>query len=306
MRIHIVLLYTFLRSKSIKLTFLYEKEIPSSVNDFYLNYLQNLISKYNDIFIQEQIRLHLDDLIPFNEYININKYYNLIDLAGTDDIEERFNELRKISDTHVILGASTASDDSDATQYNYYSPCNSIFIFNLNSKINQEKELAKVFSNVLIELLSNIFIIDIPDLSENTSESEINEFKEKLSKSEIIKYFNDCSINEEEEDDKNNDKLKKYEKICKLYDELKKRNLISKENDPVKSEGELEQTIKQLSSQVSNIFNMINLRKSNANTKDKSIKGWPIKLMNNSLNDSPKEDSGQKSLSYGITRRNVR
>lgn len=306
MRIHIVLLYTFLRSKSIKLTFLYEKEIPSSVNDFYLNYLQNLISKYNDIFIQEQIRLHLDDLIPFNEYININKYYNLIDLAGTDDIEERSNELRKISDSHVILGASTASDDSDATQYNYYSPCNSIFIFNLNSKINQEKELAKVFSNVLIELLSNIFIIDIPDLSENTSESEINEFKEKLSKSEIIKYFNDCSINEEEEDDKNNDKLKKYEKICKLYDELKKRNLISKENDPVKSEGELEQTIKQLSSQVSNIFNMINLRKSNANTKDKSIKGWPIKLMNNSLNDSPKEDSGQKSLSYGITRRNVR
>lgn len=315
MNVFLFVILSFINCKALKISIFYEKSMPENINNFYSNYLESLVSKYNKIFIQEQIRIQVDDIVPFNKYVNQPRYSELVNLAGTDNLKDRANELRKLAQNHVMLGVSTTTDDTDADEYNYYSPCNSIYIFNLNSTYNQEKELTKILSNALIDLLSKIFIMDIPDFTQEVGEDDIKFFKDRIGRSEIVKTFSDCFDEKDEIEEKNDENdFSRIEGLTRLYDQLKNKdntNNEPKNNPQNKNEHELEDTIKELSSKISTLFDIINVNKQKYNTfLGEGIESkWPSSLMNKSL--QKKEENKTESnnpfinnkLDYGYKKR---
>ncbi|ELQ74924.1 hypothetical protein THOM_2170 [Trachipleistophora hominis] len=120
-------------SQPINLSIFIEKEESPSTTHTYKLAVDDLLARYNHTLIVHGTSVRVQRLLSFAQYTNIKMFGALELLAGSDKIDERKEEIRRVlPGENVIILVSTRLD-GDLDKYSVYGICGSVVFVNINT-----------------------------------------------------------------------------------------------------------------------------------------------------------------------------
>lgn len=118
-------------SQPINLSIFIEKDESTATIHTYKLAVDDLLTKYNRTLVAHGTSVRVQHLLSFAQYSNMKMFGALELLAGSDKIEERKEEIKRVlPGENVIMLVSTRLDDS-LDKYNVYEVCGSVVFVNM-------------------------------------------------------------------------------------------------------------------------------------------------------------------------------